>query len=149
MLIKPLMPRPRPASKLHPGPGRWILNVFEVNIPLKRMTKIPGTSKKISLPRILLLMRHQAGNPHQHSLRKNRIVVLAKKNLDIKAKARIPLPLASTPLLSRKTRIKIRTKKTSPTLSVTLVSRKAIMPTSAPKRSQKTSVSLDDLHIGD
>ena len=95
-------------------------------------------------------MRYQAGsNFHRHSLRRNRIVVLVKKNPDNRAKAKIPLPLASTPLLSGKTRSKIRTRRTSLTLSLILVSRKAIMPISNPRKSQKTSVGLDNLHVGD
>ena len=149
-MIRQLMPRPRPASRLQAGPERWILDAFVVNDPLKRRTKISGISKKISLPKIFLLMRHQAGlNPHRHSLRKNKTVVLVKEGPDNRTKARTPLLLASTPLQSRRTRTRIRTRKISPTLNATLVSRKAIMPTSAPRRSQKTSVSLDDLHIGD
>ena len=150
LLIKPLMPRPKPASRLHPGPGRWILDALVVNDPLRKRTKIPGISKRISLPRILLLMRHQAGpNPLRHSPRRNRTVVLAEEDPDDRAKARILLPLASTPPPSGKTRIRIRTRKTYPMLSATLASRKAIMPTSVPRRSQKTSVGLDDLHVGD
>ena len=144
------MPRPRPASRLHPEPGRWILNAFELNDSLRRMTRIPEISKRISLPRILLLMRYQARtNPHWRSLRRNRIVVLVEENPDNRIKARIPLPLASTPLLSERTKTRIRTRKTSPTLSATPVSRKAIMPTSALRRSQKTSVGLDDLYVDD
>ena len=119
-----------------------------VNDPLRRRTKIAGISKRISLPRIFLLMRHQARlNPLRHSPRRNRTIVLVEEDLDDRAKARILLPLASTPLLSGKTRIK--TRKTFPTLSATPASRKVIMPTSVPRRSQKTSVSLDDLHVGD
>ena len=148
MLIKPLIPRPKPASRLHLGLGRWILDALVVNDPLKRRTKIPGISKRISLPRILLLMRHQAGpNPLRHSPRRNKTVILAEEDPDDRAKARILLPLASTPPLSGRTRI--RTRKTYPTLSATPASRKVIMPTSVPRRSQKTSVGLDDLHVGD
>ena len=136
LLIKPLMPRLRPASRLHPRPGRLILDALEVNDPLKKMTRIPGTSKKISLPRIFLLMHYQAGpNPHRYSLKRNKIVVLIEENSNDSAKARIPLLLASTPLLSRKTRTRIRTRRTSLILSATLLSKKAIMPTSAPKKS--------------
>ena len=148
LLIKPLMPRLKPASRLHPRLRRWILDALVVNDPLKRRTKIPGISKRISLPRILLLMRHQAGpNPLRHSPRRNRTVVLTEEDPDNKAKARILRPLASTPSLSG--RIRIRTRKTYPTLSATPASRNVIIPTSVPKRSQKTSVGLDDLHVGD
>ena len=148
-MIKPLMPRPKPASRLHPGPKRWILDALVVNDPLKRRTRIPETLKRISFLRIFSLIHHQVGpNPLRHSPRKNRTVVLAKEDPDNKVKARIPLPLASTPLLSGRTRTKIRTRKTSPTLSATLISRKAITPTSVPRRSQKTSVSFNDLHVG-
>ena len=150
LLIKPLMLRSKPASRLYPRPGRWILDAFEMNYPLRKMTRIPGTLKRISLLRIPLLIRHQAGsNPHRHSLRRNRTVVLVEEDPDNRAKTRIPLPLASTPLLSGKTRTRIRTKKTSPTLSAILVSKKAIMLISAPRKSSKTSVGLDDLHIDD
>ena len=150
LLIKPLMWRSKPASRLYPGPGRWILNTLEVNDPLKKMTRILGTLKRISLPKILLLMQYHAGpNPHRHSLKRNRIVVLAKENPNNRAKTRIPLPLASMSLLSRRTRTKIRTRKISPTLSATLVSRNAIMPTSALRKSSKTSIGLDDLYVGD
>ena len=144
------MPRPRPASRLHPGPGRWIFNALEVNDPPKRMTRIPKTLKRISLPRILLLMCCQAGfNPHRHNLKKNRIVVFDKENPNDKAKARMFLPLASTPLLPGRTRTRIRTRKTSQTLSTTPVKRNAIIPTCVPRKSQKTSVGLDDLYVGD
>ena len=150
MLIKLLMPRPRPASRLHPGRERWILNAFEDNGLPRRRIKTPGIMKRISLPRILLLMHRQVGpNLLRNSPRKNRTVVLAKEDPDDRAKAIIPRPLASTPLPSRKSRIRIRTRKTYPTLSATLANRKAIIPTSVPRRSQKTSVSLDDLHVGD
>ena len=95
-------------------------------------------------------MHHQVElNPLRHSPRRNRTVVLAEEDPDDRAKARILRPLALTPPPSGKTRIKIRTRKTYPTLSATLASRKAIMPTSVPRRSQKTSVGLDDLHVGD
>ena len=148
MLIKPLMPRPKPASRLHPGPGRLIFDAFVVNNLLRKRTKIPGILKRISFPRILLLMRHQAGpNPLRHSPRRNRTVVLAEEDPDDRAKARILLPLASTPLLSGRTKTRIRTRKISPILSTTLVSKKIIMPTSVPKRSQKTSVGLDNLYV--
>ena len=148
MLIKPLMPRPKPTFRLHPGPGRWIFNALMVNDPLRRRTKIPGISKTISFPRIRLLMHYQAGpNPLRHSPKKNKTVNLAKEDPDNRAKARILLPLASTPLLSGRTRI--RTRKTYPTLSATPASRKIIMPTSVPRRSQKTSVGLNNLHVGD
>ena len=114
------------------------------------MTKTLGTSKKISLSRIVLLICYKVGpNPHRHSAKRSRIVVLAKKNPDNKAKARILLPLPSTPPLSRRTRTKIRTRKTYLILNAILVSKKVIMPTSDLKRSQKTSVSFDNLHIGD
>ena len=150
MLIKPLMPRPKLASTLHPGLGRLILDALKVNDPLKKMTRISRTLKRISIPRILLLMYYQMGlNLLWHSPRRTRIVVFAKEAPDNKAKARILLPLASTPPLSRKKKTKRRTKRTSLTLSATLVSRKTIMPTSALRRSQKTSVGLDDLHVDD
>ena len=150
LLIKPLMPRPKPAFRLHPGPGRWIFDAFVVNDPLRRRTKSLGISKKISLPRILLLMHHQTGpNPLWHSPKRDKTVVLVEENPDKRAKAKTPLPLASTPLQSGKTRTRIRTKKTSLTLSAILVSRKTTMPTSALRKSQKTSVGFDDLHVGD
>ena len=150
LLIRSLLPRPKPASRLHPGPGRWILNAFEVNNLSKKMTKTSGTTKRISLPRILLLIHHQIGpNPFRYSPKRTKIVVLAKKDLNDKAKARIPLSLASTLLLSGRTRTKIKTRRTFSTLSTTLVSRKTIKPTSASKRSQKTSVGFYDLHVGD
>ena len=78
------------------------------------MTRIPRTLKKISLPRIFLLMHHQVGhNSDQHSQpRRTRIVVFAKEDPNNKAKVRILLPLASMLLLSGKTRTTIRTKKT-------------------------------------
>ena len=150
LLIRPLMSRPKPASKLHPGPERWMFNALEVNNPPKKMTRTPGTMKKISFPRILLLMHYQVGpNPLRHSSKRTRVVILTKKDPNNRAKARIPLPLASMPLLSEKTRIRIRIKRTSPTLNATFVSKKAITPTSAPKKSQKTSIGLDDLYVGD
>ena len=150
LLIKPLMPRLRPAFSLYPGLGRWIFNALKVNDQLRKMTRISGTSKRISLPRILLLLHHQVGlNPLRHSLWKTKRVVLAKENPNNKAKARILLPLAVTPPLSRKTWSKIRTKRTSLALSAALVSRKIIMPISALRKSQKTSISLDNLHISD
>ena len=150
LLIRLLMPRPKPASRLHPGLGRWILNALEINNLPKKMIKTPETTKRIIFPRILLLIHHQVGtNPLRHSPKRNKIVILIKKNLDNKAKAKILLPLALTPLLSERTRTKIRTTRTFPTLNATLISRKAITPTSALKRSQKTSVGLDNLYIGD
>ena len=95
-------------------------------------------------------MHHQVeSNPLWQNLRKTKTVVLAKQDPNDRAKAKIPLPLASMPLLLGRTRTKIRTKRTSLTLSATLVSRKAITPISAPRKSQKTSVSLDDFHVGD
>ena len=147
-MIRPLMPWPKPASRLHPERGRWIFDALKVNGLPKRRIKTPEITKKISLPRILLLIHRQVGpNPLWPSPRRNRTVVLAEENPDDRAKARILLPLASTPLLSGRTRI--RTRKTYPTLSATPASRKVIMPTSVPRRSQKTSVGLDDLHVGD
>ena len=144
------MPRPKPASRLHPGQERWILDALKINGLPRRMIKTPGITKRISLPRILLLIHHQVRlNLLRHSPRRNRTVVLAEEDPDNRVKARILLPLASTPPPSGKTKIRIRTRKTYPTLSVTLASRKAIMPTSVPRRSQKTSVGLDDLHVGD
>ena len=148
MLIKPLMPRPKPASRLHPEQGRWILDALKVNGLPRRRIRTPGITKRISLPRILLLIHCQVGpNPLRPSLRRNRTVVLAEEDPDDRAKDRILLPLASTPLLSGRTRIK--TRKTYPTLSAIPASRKVIMPISVPRRSQKTSVGLDDLHVGD
>ena len=150
LLIRPLMPRPRPAFRLYPEPGRWILDALVVNNPLRRRIKISRILKRISFSRIFLLMRHQAEpNPHRHSLRKNRTIPFVEKGPNNRAKARIPLPLASTPLQSGRIKTKIRTKKTSPTLSVTLVNKKATMPTSALRKSQKTSVGLDNLYVGD
>ena len=148
MLIRSLMPRPKPASRLHPERGRWILNALEVNGLPRRRIRTPGITKKISLPRILLLIHRQVGlNPLRPSPRRNKTVVLAEEDPNDRAKARILLPLASTPLLSKKTRI--RTRKTYPILSATPASKKVIIPTSIPKKSQKTSVGLDDLHVGD
>ena len=150
LLIILLMLRPKPVSRLHPGPKKWILNSFKVNDLPKKISKTLRTSKRISFPRIFLLMCHQVGpNPYRHSSKKTRTVVLTKKVPNNKVKARIFLLLASMPLLSRRTRTKIKTKKTYPTLSATLVSRKIIMPTSVPKKSQKTSVGLDNLHVSD
>ena len=95
-------------------------------------------------------MRYQIGlNPHRYSLRRNKIVVLNKENPNDRAKARMFLPLASTPLLSGKTRIKTMTKKISLTLNIIFVSIKAIMLINAPRKDQKTSVGLDNLHVGD
>ena len=88
-------------------------------------------------------------NPLRHNPKRNRTVVFAEENPNDKAKARILLPLASMPLLSERTRIRIRTSKISPTLSATLVSRKAITLTSVLKKSQKTSFGLNDLHVSD
>ena len=150
LLIKSLMPRPKPASRLYPGPGRWILDASVVNNPPRRRIRTLGIKKRISLLRILLLMHRQVGlNPLRHSPKRNRTVVLAKENSDNGAKARILLPLTLTPLLSGKIRTRIRTRKTYPTLSATPASRKVIIPTSVPRKSQKTSVSLNDLHVGD
>ena len=143
LLIKPLMPRPKLASRLNPELERWIFDALEVNNPQKRMTRTLGTTKRISLPKILLLMHYHMGlNPFQHSPRRTRTVILAKKDPDNKAKARILLPLVLTllPLGKRKTYL---------TLNATLVSKKVIMPTSTPRKSQKTNVGHDDLYIGD
>ena len=149
-MIKPLMPRPKPAFRLYPGPGRWILGAPVVNDLSKRRIRTPGITKKISLPRILLLIHCQVGlNLLWHSPKRNRTVVFAKKDPNDRAKARILLPLALTPRPSGKTRTKIRIRKTYPKLSATLANKKAIMPTSVPRRSQKTSVGLDNLHVGD
>ena len=107
LLIRPLMPRPKPASRLHPERGRWILNALEVNGLPRRRIRTPGITKKISLPRIFLLIHRQVGpNPLWPSPRRNRTVVLAKEDPNNRAKDRILLPLASTPLLSGKTRIR-------------------------------------------
>ena len=95
-------------------------------------------------------MHRQVGfNPLWHSPRKNRTVVLTKEDPDNRTKTRILLLLMSTPLPSGKRRIKIRTRKTYPILSATLANRKTIMPISVPRRSQKTSVNFDDLHVDD
>ena len=148
MLIRPLMPRPKPASRLYPERKRWILDALEVNGLPRRRIRTPGITKRISLPRILLLIHRQVGpNPLRPSPKRNKTVVLTKENPDNRATARILLPLASTPLLSRRTRI--RTRKTYPTLSATPASKKIIMPTSVPRKSQKTSVGLNDFHVGD
>ena len=144
------MPRPKPASRLYTGSERWILNTLKVNNPARRMTKTPKTLKKISFPKILLLMRYQVGlNPHWHSPKKIRIVVLAKKDPDNKAKTRILLSLALTIPLSGKIRTKIKIKKIYPILSTTLISRMVIMPTSVPKKSHKTSAGLDNFYVSD
>ena len=86
-------------------------------------------------------------NPHRHSSRKTITIVLLKKNPDNKAKARIPLPLASTPMVSGI--IRIRSRKTHQTLNAILVNRKVIIPISVLRRSQKTSVGLNNLYVGD
>ena len=149
LLIRPLMSRPRPASKLHSGPEKWIFNAFEVNNLPRKMTRTSKIMKKISFPRILLLMHHQIGpNPLRHSLKRTKTVVSAKENPDNKAKARIFLPLALMPPLSGRTKTKIRIRKIYPSLSGILVSRKVIMLITVPKKCQKTSVGLDDLYIG-
>ena len=136
LLIRPLMPRPKPASRLYPRSEKLIFDALEVNKLPRKMTKTLGTIKRISFPRIFLLMDHQVGpNPLHPSPQKTRIVIFAKENPNNKAKARILLPLASTLSPSERTRTKIRTRRTSPILSVTLVSRKTIMPTNVSKRS--------------
>ena len=150
LLIRLLMPRPKPAFRLHPEQERWILNALEVNGLPRRRIRTPRITKRISLPRILLLMHRQVGlNPLRHSPRRNRTVVLAKEDPNERAKAGILLPLASMPLLSGRTRTRIRTRKTYLILSATPASKKIIMPTSVPRRSQKTSVSLDNFHVDD
>ena len=150
LLIRPLMPRPKPTSRLYPESERWIFNALNVNDPPKKMTRTLKTTKRISLPRIFLLMHNQVGlNPFRHSPWKTRIAVLFEENPDDKAKARIFLSLISTPPPSGKTRTRIRIKKTYPILSATLISRKIIMPISVLRKSQKTRVSLDDVHVGD
>ena len=147
-MIRPLMPRPKPASRLHPEPERWILDAREVNGLPRRRIRTPGITKRISLPRILLLIHCQVGpNPFWPSPRRNKTIVLAEENPNNRAKARILLPLASMPLLLG--RIKIKTRKTYPILSATPASKKVIMPTSVLRRSQKTSVGLDDFHFND
>ena len=144
------MPRPRPVSKLYQGPEKWTFDALKVNNPSRKMTKTSKTLKRISFPRILLLMHYQVRpNPYRHSPRKTKTVVLAEEDPDDKPKARILLPLALTPLLSRRKKTKIRTKKTYPTLSTILVSKKIIMPTNVLRRSQKTSAGLGDFHVGD
>ena len=116
----------------------------------KKDDKNSRDTKRISLPRIFLLMHYQVGpNLLWQSPRKTRTVVLTKENPKNRVKARILLPLVSTPLLSGKTRTRRRTRKTSLILSATLISRKAITPTSTSKKSQKTSVGLGNLHVGD
>ena len=82
--------------------------------PTKKNDKDSRTLKKISLPKIFLLTlhHHQVGpNSHWHSLpRKIKTVVLAKKDLIVKVKARnrILLPTVLAPLLSGRTKLKIR-----------------------------------------
>ena len=143
------MPKLRPASRLYPRPEWLIPNALKINDPLRKMTRTLETSKRRSFPKILLLMRHQMGpNPHRHSPKRTRIVVLAEEDPNNKAKARILLPLTSMPLLSKRTRTKIKTWKIYPTLSAIFVSRKVIMPISVSRKSQKTSVSLHDFHVG-
>ena len=150
LLIRPLMLRPRLASKLYSRPERWILDALKVNDLPRKIARTPGTTKWISLPKIFLLIHHQVGpNPLRHSPRRARKVVLSEEDSDNKAKARILLPLALTPPLSGKTRTRIKTKKIYPTFSATIVSKKVIMPTNILKKSQKTSVGLDNLYIGD
>ena len=147
--IRLLMPRPRPAFRLYSGPKRRIFDVFKVNNPPRKITKTLGTMKRISVCKIFLLIHYQVGpNLFQYTPRKTRTVVFAKENPDDKAKARIRLPLASMPPPSGKIRTRIRIKKTYPTLSTTIVSRKVIMPTNVARRSQKTSVGLDVLYVG-
>ena len=144
------MPRPKPTSRLYPGPRRWIFDALKVNNRPKKMTKTSETTKRISFPRILLSMHHQLGSKAlRHILKRTRTVVLVDKDPDNRAKARILLLLASMLLLSGKTRTKIRTRKTSPTLSATLVSKKTITLTSALRKRQKTSAGLDNLHVND
>ena len=136
LLIRPLMPRPRPASRLYPGPRRWILAALEANNLPRKMTRTPGTRKIISFPRIFLLIYYEVGlNPLRHGPKRNKKVVFIKEDPNNKAKARILLPLASMPLLSERTKIKIKTIKTSPILNAILVSKKTIMPKSVPKKS--------------
>ena len=92
-MIKLLMPRPRPASRLHPGREKWIFNALKVNGLLRKKIRTPEITKRISFPRILLQMHRQVGlNPLRHSSRRNRIVVLAEEDPDDRAKARILLP---------------------------------------------------------
>ena len=106
-MIKPLMPKPKPASRLHLRQERWIFNALEVNGLPKRRIRTLKITKKISFPKILLLIHCQMGpNSLRPSPRKNRTVVLAEEDPNNRAKARILLPLASTPLLSRRTRIR-------------------------------------------
>ena len=133
LLIKPLMSRPRPATRLYPGLERWIFDVFEVNDLPRKMTRTPKIMKRISFPKILLLIHHQVGpNLFWHSLRRTKTIVFAKKDPNNKVKARILLPLASTPPPSRRIKTRIRTRKTYPTLSATLISKNVIMPTNVP-----------------
>ena len=150
LLIKLLILRPKLVSRLHPGLERWILNTLKVNNLPRRMTRTSGTTKRLSFSRIFLLMHHQMGlNPLQNSLRMTKTVVFAKENPDNKAKTRILILLTSTLLPSKKTRTRIRTKKIYLTLNTTLISRKIIMPTNVLRRSQKTSVGFDNLHVSD
>ena len=65
------------------------------------------------------------------------------------AKARILLLLVSMPPPSIKTWTKIRTRKTYSILSAILISKKIIMPISIWRKSQKTSIDLDNLYVGD
>ena len=98
LLIRPLILKPKPVSKLHPRPERWIFDAIEVNNPPRKMTRTSKTMKRISLSRIFLLMHyHVRPNPLRHSPRRTRTVVLVEEGPDNKAKTRILLPLASMP----------------------------------------------------
>ena len=141
------MLRLRQASRLHLKQGRQIFDIFNGNGQLRRMTRILRTLKRISLSKILLLIchHHQLGPNYYwyNQLRKTRIVVFVRKDfiVKVKAKVRILLLLASTLLPSRRTKIRTR--------RILLVRKKVIMLTSILKKSQKTSVGLDNLHVND
>ena len=116
LLIKPLMQKSKLASRLYSEQERWIFDTFEVNGQPRKMIRTLRTLKKISLLRILLLIRHhhQVGPyPHWHSqLKRTRIIVFAREDPVNKAKARakIFLPPTSMPPLSG--RIKTKTRRT-------------------------------------
>ena len=146
------MLRPKPASRPLERQKRLILNVFEVINQPKRRIKISKILKKISLLRIFLLIlyyHHQARpNLHQDSQpRKTRIVVFSKENLIIKAKAKAITHLLLALMLELSRIIKI--KKSQLTLSAIIVSRRVTKLINILTKSQKTSVSIDDIHNSD
>ena len=102
------------------------------------MTRTLRTMKRISLPKILLLMHHQVRpNPLRHSPRRTRTVVLAEENPNNKAKTKILLPLALMPPSLGRIKTRTKTRKTYLTLSATLVSRKVIMLIIVRKKAKK------------